>query len=97
MHVHVHVWVHVCLHVYVGLSVCMRVISALIYLIQCEGLLYLCVIDVVFHGTSIRVISSVFTFPLTIAHAIYWKSALGDPSKLDRRKVFLVCVFQKKS
>jgi len=35
---------------------------------------------------SIRVISSVFTFPLTIAHAIYWKSALGDPSKLDSRK-----------
>ena len=35
---------------------------------------------------SIRAISSVFTFPLTIAHAIYWKSALGDPGKLDSRK-----------
>ena len=34
---------------------------------------------------SIRHISSVFTYPLTIAHAIYWHSVLGDPSKLDRR------------
>ena len=35
---------------------------------------------------SMRLISSVFTFPLTIAHAIYWKSALGDPAKLDSRR-----------
>jgi hypothetical protein len=34
---------------------------------------------------SIRHISSVFTYPLTIAHAIYWHNALGDPAKLDRR------------
>ena len=35
---------------------------------------------------SMRLISSMFTFPLTIAHAIYWKSALGDPAKLDQKK-----------
>ncbi len=35
---------------------------------------------------SMRLISSVFSFPLTIAHAVYWKSALGDPAKLDSRK-----------
>ena len=34
---------------------------------------------------SIRHISSIFTYPLTIAHAIYWNSVLGDPAKLDRR------------
>eukprot|EP00283_Hemiselmis_rufescens_P011848 CAMPEP_0173458716 /NCGR_PEP_ID=MMETSP1357-20121228/60090_1 /TAXON_ID=77926 /ORGANISM="Hemiselmis rufescens, Strain PCC563" /LENGTH=377 /DNA_ID=CAMNT_0014426109 /DNA_START=12 /DNA_END=1145 /DNA_ORIENTATION=+ len=34
---------------------------------------------------SIRHISSVFTFPLTIAHAIYWTRVLGDPSKLDQK------------
>ena len=32
---------------------------------------------------SMRLISSMFTFPLTIAHAIYWKSALGDPAKVE--------------
>jgi len=34
---------------------------------------------------SIRHISSVFTFPMTIAHAIYWNNVLGDPGKLDRK------------
>ena len=41
--------------------------------------------EVAIEERSIRHISSVFTYPLTIAHAIYWHSALGDPSKLDRR------------
>lgn len=32
-----------------------------------------------------RHISSLFTFPLTIAHAAYWHNALGDPSKFDAK------------
>jgi len=34
---------------------------------------------------SIRIISSVFTYPLTIAHAIFWSAALGDPSNLAKK------------
>jgi splicing suppressor protein 51 len=34
---------------------------------------------------STRHVSSVFTFPLTIAHAIFWQRAMGDPARLKKK------------
>ncbi len=41
--------------------------------------------EVAMEERSVRHISSMFTYPLTIAHAIFWCRALGDPARLDRK------------